>query len=58
MPPGALDAGAGKAGMAGVALALDGVVDDSDGLARAHVDGTHGVPEDNGLLLEHGLGSL
>jgi hypothetical protein len=45
MAHGALDAGAGKAGVAGVALALDGVVDDADGLPGAHVHGADGVEE-------------
>jgi hypothetical protein len=44
----ALDARAGKAGVVGVALALDGVVDHAHGLPGAHVDGADGVEEDGG----------
>lgn len=49
-----LDAAAGKAGVIGVALALDGVVDDVHGLARAHVDGADGVEENGSSFFKHG----
>jgi hypothetical protein len=39
--------------VAGVAFALDGVIDDANGLACAHVHGADGVEEDGGLLFKH-----
>src|SRR5690625_3052624 len=53
MPQRALDAGAGKAGMIGVALALDGVVDHAGSGAGAHVHGADGVEKYGGLFSEH-----
>lgn len=44
--------------MAGVALALDGVVDDSHGLTSAHVDGADGLEQYGCVFFEHGGGSL
>jgi hypothetical protein len=43
MPHRSLDAGASEARVAGMAFALDRVVDDADGLPRAHVDWADGV---------------
>jgi hypothetical protein len=58
MPHRALDAGTGKTGVAGVALALDRVVDDADGLAGAQMDGADGIEEQGRVLFEKGLHSL
>ncbi len=43
VPHRALDAGTGQAGVTCVALALDGIVDDADGLPRPHVHGAYGI---------------
>src|SRR5690625_6645674 len=48
-----LDAGPGQVGVARMAFALDGVVDDIHRLASAHMDGTDGVEENRGLSLVH-----
>ena len=50
----AFQAGAGKHRMLAVALAGDGVVDQAEGLAGAHVDRAGGVEEEGGVGLEHG----
>jgi hypothetical protein len=51
---GALEAGAGEQRVLGVAFAGDGVVDEAEGSAGAHVDGAGGVQEEGGVGLEHG----
>ena len=53
-----LNAGAGKAGVVGVALALDGIVDDANGGTHTHMDGAHCIKKDNSLFLEHGFSSI
>ncbi|CUQ66015.1 protein of unknown function [Candidatus Nitrospira inopinata] len=58
VPHRALDATAGKARMPGVSLALDGVVNHANGLARAHVDGAYSVEKEDGSLFKHCSHSL
>ena len=53
----ALDARAGKARVSGMALALDGIVDDADGLAGTHVHRADCVEEQGCVLFEHVLWS-
>jgi len=54
MADGALEAGAGKERVLGVAFALDRAVDQAKGSAGAHVHGADGVEEKGGLGLVHG----
>ncbi len=53
VPHGALDAGPGKAGVAGVALPLNRVVDYVHRLSRTHVDRADRVEKHNCLFFEH-----
>jgi hypothetical protein len=53
MADGALEPGSGHYRILGVPLPLDGVVDHSQGRARAHVDGAHAIQEKRSLFLKH-----
>jgi hypothetical protein len=53
MADGALDSGTGEERVLGMALALNRAVDQAEGGAGAHVDGTDGIEEQGGLGLVH-----
>jgi hypothetical protein len=54
----ALDARPGKTGVPGVALSLDGVVDDAYGATGTEVHRADGIEEQGGFSIEHGADFL
>ena len=52
------ETGAGEHRVLAMAFAGDGIVDEAEGLAGAHVDRAGGIQEEGGVGLEHGFSSM